>query len=83
MLTSTYEAVQFIKYKLLNEETDTLKLFKREDPVRTPVDSSLVYHMQTAAARMKTKSVKGVKKVVKRKHSTISAEEGCVKKAKH
>lgn len=51
MMISHYEAFLSLKYKLLNLNTTTCKLYHRPDPIHSPVDHSLAYHMQTAHSR--------------------------------
>ena len=48
----TYEAIHKVKYQLLNANKSSVEMYERADPVFSPVDVSLVYHIQTAAKRM-------------------------------
>jgi hypothetical protein len=50
---STYSAMQSIRYDLAAKCTTSEKLYHRADILRTPVNQSLVYHMNTSAGRYK------------------------------
>lgn len=67
----TYEAIHKIKYKLLNCEKSSVELYHRPDPVMSPVDHSLCYHMQTAGKRMKSLHMPRKKRIPKLASSTI------------
>ena len=56
MNIDTFSAIQTLKYDLKSKETTTLKLYRREDIHKTPVDKALVYHMHTAYGRYKRKA---------------------------
>ena len=71
----TYEAIQKIKYKLINHEKKSTQLYHREDPVFSPVDPSLCYHMQTAARRMKSSVKAPVRKRIPKKTSVSTVHK--------
>ena len=50
--TKSYEAIHKVKYQLLNANKSSVELYERADPVFSPVDVSLVHHIQTAAKRI-------------------------------
>ena len=54
-LNSTYEVYMYTKYQLLALDATCVKLYKRLDVIKSPVDYSLAHHMQTAASRYKKK----------------------------
>lgn len=70
LLISTYESYMYVKYQLLALDTTSLKYYRRPDAITSPVDSSMAYHMQTAASRHK-----------KRKAASDNADGPSAKKA--
>jgi hypothetical protein len=53
--TRTFSAMQNIRYDLSAKNTTSVKAYHRKDILRTPVDRSLVFHMNTAYGRYKRK----------------------------
>ncbi len=48
-----YSAIQSVRYDLRASNTTTLDMYRREDVLRDPVDSSKIYHIHTASQRYK------------------------------
>ena len=55
MHISTFSAIQSVKYDLKARNTTSLKLYHREDKLKSPVDTAVCYHMQTAYGRLNMK----------------------------
>ena len=53
MCIKTFEAILATKYKLISKSTTSIKHFHRPDSIYSPVDKSMVYHIQTAWRREK------------------------------
>ena len=53
MSIKTFEAILAKKYKLISKGTASIKHFYRPDSIYSPVDKSIVYHIQTAWRREK------------------------------
>ncbi|XP_022111404.1 LOW QUALITY PROTEIN: uncharacterized protein LOC110990631 [Acanthaster planci] len=49
----TFSPMQYIKYELSSKHTTSLQLYHRKDVIKSPIDRSLIYHMQTANGRYK------------------------------
>lgn len=53
--TSTYCAIQKVKYHLLSIKKSSIELFHRDNVATDPVDKALLYHMQTARKNDKSR----------------------------
>ena len=72
---TTYQAYQDIKYDLQAKDTNTIKLYHREDILKSPVDRAICYHIQTASSRHKGKQKNATVGTTKKK-------QGCIGKVK-
>ena len=48
---STFAAIQDVKYHLKTQQKTSIELYTREDIHRSPVDKSMMFHLQTAYGR--------------------------------
>ena len=74
-ISVTYQAYQDIKYDLQAKDTNTIKLYHREDILKSPVDRAICYYIQTASSRHKGKQKNATVGTTKKK-------QGCIGKVK-
>lgn len=75
----TFNAIQTVKYDLKAAKKTSLKLYHRPDTLRSPVDSSVCYHLQTAYSRSQQKKKQAVPST-KPKPTSVHARAMHIKK---
>ena len=77
---TTNHAYQNVKFHLKSKKTTTLQHYKRTDILKSPLDKSLCYHMQSASGRRKMKEKKARAKKAKQKKEMLSTTAAKPKK---